>query len=269
MTGKEEHTKMPRAIKYHRDEHDYTFNFWRGCHKIHEGCKNCYMFLSWLSRVNGRNPNVVTRNGPATWKQPLAWQRKAKRNHRYYSVFACSSSDFFIKEADVWRSEAWELIKKTPNLIWQLSTKRVDRIADHLPPDWGTGYKNVWLGISLSLKKQLPQLDTLASIPCVLRWTNLSPILEDLTPELGQHLDGIGWISAAGETGCGKVEPRPFDMQWARNLRDLLQERKIPFYFAGPARRARKCPEEIYHVIDGVKYKQVPSLRISKKGEAR
>ena len=214
--------------------------------------------------MRGDDPNVVIRNGDSTWKQPLAWQRKAKRGHRLKSVFACSSSDFFIPDADRWRPEAWEIIKGTPNLIWEISTKRPHLIAERLPADWGKGYSNVWLGVSLSLKKHLPQLDILASIPCRLRWTDLSPILEDMTPELGKHLDGIGWVGVGGERGCGRVEPRPFDMQWARNIRDLLKERGIPFYFGGPARKEWECPPKIAHVIDGVKHQQVPPLRKGK-----
>jgi protein gp37 len=85
-----------------------------------------------------------------------------------------------------------------------------------------------------------------------------------MTPELGKHLDGIGWVGVGGERGCGRVEPRPFDMQWARNIRDLLKERGIPFYFGGPARKEWECPPKIAHVIDGVKHQQVPPLRKGK-----
>ena len=38
---------------------DYTVNFWWGCHKIVEACRNCYMFRD--SPRFGRDPNEVTR----------------------------------------------------------------------------------------------------------------------------------------------------------------------------------------------------------------
>ena len=105
-----------RCSKYHREQHDYTFNFWRGCHKVHEGCKNCYAYLSGLAKMRGDDPNVVIRNAASTWKHPFTWQRKAKRGHRLRSVFACSSSDFFLEDADAWRPEAWKVIKDTQTL---------------------------------------------------------------------------------------------------------------------------------------------------------
>ena len=59
------------------------------------------------------------------------------------------TGDFFIAEADAWRPEAWEIIKATPHLQYQILTKRPERILQCLPPDWGEGYANVWLGISV------------------------------------------------------------------------------------------------------------------------
>ena len=31
--------------------HDEPFNFWMGCHKFSEGCKNCYMFIAQKRRT--------------------------------------------------------------------------------------------------------------------------------------------------------------------------------------------------------------------------
>jgi protein gp37 len=54
-------------------------------------------------------------------------------------------SDFFHEGADDWRAEAWDVIKACRNLDWLILTKRPERTADRLPPDWGKGYPNVWL----------------------------------------------------------------------------------------------------------------------------
>jgi len=37
--------KISMTLKNMR-AHDYPFNFWVGCQKYSEGCKNCYMFLN-------------------------------------------------------------------------------------------------------------------------------------------------------------------------------------------------------------------------------
>jgi protein gp37 len=45
-----------------------------------------------------------------------------------------------------WRDDLWQLIRETPNLRWQLLTKRIGNAKDMLPLDWGSGYANAWLG---------------------------------------------------------------------------------------------------------------------------
>ena len=212
------------------------------------------MFLAQEHRP-WTTPNEVKRC-TSTWGQPLKWQRKAKKAGEYKSVFACSYSDFFLPEADGWRDDAWALIRQTPNLIWQLASKRTHLIAERLPKDWGDGYKNVWLGTSVELKKYLPRLDYLREIPCALRWVDFAPTLEDLMPELTEHIDGFGWVNASGETGCNAVDPRPFDLQWARNIRALCSERGIPFYLSHVGGRSR-YPGRL---LDGVVYNGTPSL---------
>ena len=55
--------------------------------------------------------------------------------------------DFFIADADEWRSEAWEIIRRTPQLTYQILTKRPVLLQRRLPADWGSGWPNegfVW-----------------------------------------------------------------------------------------------------------------------------
>jgi len=250
---------MTKCDLHHTKQHDYSHNFWTGCHKFTEGCRNCYMFHAQRRRTV--NPEEI-RRVVTQWDEPLKVQKAAAKAGEYKTVFACSYSDFFMEEADQWREEAWAIIRATPNLIWQLTSKRTHLIADRLPPDWGSGYPNVWLGTSVELKKYLPRLDTLNNIPCVLRWADFSPTLEDPMPELANYIDGIGWVCASGETGCGTAQPRPWNPQWARNIRDLCKERSIPFYFGQVAGRARYNSR----LLDGVEYNEVPPVVLTGDG---
>ncbi|MBY0525935.1 MAG: phage Gp37/Gp68 family protein [Gemmataceae bacterium] len=43
-------------------------------------------------------------------------------------------------------------------MIFQVLTKRPERIGDHLPSDWEHGYPNVWLGVSVERNDYSPQL---------------------------------------------------------------------------------------------------------------
>jgi protein gp37 len=87
---------------------DATWNPWRGCIKISPGCKHCYMYrdLSGPRLRRLGNPFDITRS-KTTFKDPLTWKEPLV-------IFTCSYSDFFIEQADDWRPEAWEVIRRTP-----------------------------------------------------------------------------------------------------------------------------------------------------------
>ena len=165
-----------------------TWNPWRGCTKVSPGCRNCYMFVA--QNRYGNNPSVVTRT--KTWRDPARWQRQAEASDTIELVFTCSWSDWFHKDADPWRDEAWQVIASCPNLAFQILTKRPDRIADCLPDDWGTGYQNVWLGTSIESNRYVHRADTLRDVPAQVRFISAEPLLGPL-PDL--NLDGIHWLS--------------------------------------------------------------------------
>src|SRR6185437_4156982 len=124
---------------------EYTHNPWTGCRKVSEGCKYCYMHrivdLKWKE-----DPNVVTRASDYIFYKPF-YEKEPKM------IFTCSMSDFMIEEADQWRGDMWQLIRDTPQHTWQILTKRPERIIECLPEDWGEGYQNVWLGVTVENQK--------------------------------------------------------------------------------------------------------------------
>lgn len=227
---------------------DHTWNPWRGCEKITPGCENCYMFTA--QRRYGRDPAVVVRT--QTWDNPLKWYAEAEAAQKARFVFTCSWSDFFIEAADAWRQEAWDLIRSTPWLTYQILTKRPNNIADRLPADWGNGYPNAWLGVSVESKAYLWRLKAIAKIPAALRFASVEPLLEDVCPDINGYLDGIGWMIVGGESGPGY---RPMDTEWARRLRDLCGLRKLPFFFKQSAAPVTETGTD----IDGVTYHDIPS----------
>ncbi len=71
---------------------DHTFNPWRGCQKVSNGCKNCYADqLSkrnpgtlgvWGSEASGATRVVASE---AMWKEPVKWNREAKVDRERWS----------------------------------------------------------------------------------------------------------------------------------------------------------------------------------------
>jgi protein gp37 len=192
-------------------------------------------------RRYGRDPSVVTRCSDSTFYAPLRskkWRELAPGS----LVFTCSWSDWFHEDADEWRDEAWEVLRGRPDLNWQILTKRPERIAEHLPSDWGDGWPNVWLGVSIENRRFVGRADVLRSVPAAVRFISAEPLLGPLTPLLpGPAIDGkyvwwnpppdytvgrddpgldlsdIDWLICGGESG---PQHRPIRISWVRSLLD-------------------------------------------------
>lgn len=196
---------------------NYSWNPWRGCHKISQGCKNCYMFRE--QKRYGNDPNIVIRS-KTTFNDPLKWKDPAM-------VFTCSWSDWFIEEADPWRDEAWEITRQTPHLTYQILTKRPENIPSRLPKDWGEGYDNVWLGVSIESYLKQKRGDILAKIPAQVRFISAEPLLDWIfTPHLLWN-NKFHWVIVGGESGPGC---RSMDLEWARDIRDDCKQFGVSFF---------------------------------------
>lgn len=149
-----------------------TWNPWHGCIKISPGCKNCYMYRD--KERYGQDPRKIVRS-KTTFNDPLKWKEPRM-------VFTCSWSDFFIQEADEWRGAAWDIIRNTPQHTYQILTKRPERIADHLPSDWGNGYSNVWLGVSCENQETADErIPILLNTPAAVHWVSAEPLLSPIS----------------------------------------------------------------------------------------
>jgi protein gp37 len=199
---------------------DATWNPWHGCHKISPGCKFCYMYRE--KKQYGQDPNLVVRSktkfyDPLKWKEPRL-------------IFTCSWSDWFIEEADAWRDEAWDIIRRTPQHTYQILTKRIDRAVHPLTKTAAgripvPALPNVWLGVSVEDRERLSRIDLLRQTPAAVRFLSLEPLLEDLGP---LDLRGIDWVIVGGESGPGA---RPMHPAWARSIRDQCVAAEVPFFF--------------------------------------
>lgn len=189
-----------------------TWNPWQGCKKVSEGCKYCYMFRD--KERYGNKPSIVVKS-KTTFKKPLKWKDPQL-------VFTCSWSDWFIEQADLWRKDAWQIIKETPHHTYQILTKRPERILECLPDDWGNGYDNVWLGVSVESDREKHRIETLAKVPAKIRFISAEPLIGpvDLNPLMATLESKFHWIILGGESGnnTGKHRYRPCEESWIMNL---------------------------------------------------
>jgi len=225
---------------------DHTWNPWHGCRKISPGCKNCYMYRD--KERYGQEPSVVLRS-KTTFNDPLKW--KSGR------VFTCSWSDFFIEEADPWRHEAWEIIRQTPHLTYQILTKRPERMATHFPADWGHGWANVWLGISAENQKYADErLPILMTAKAAKRFVSAEPLLEPIYIQddlMGMTSCGRpDWVIVGGESG---PDARLFDPNWAWDLLRQCRRAETAFFMKQMGSHARsRFPMKHPHGADPMEW---------------
>lgn len=200
-----------------------TWNPWHGCIKVSEGCKYCYMYRD--KERYGLDPTIVKRS-KSTFKDPLKWNEPRL-------VFTCSWSDFFIEEADEWRAEAWEIIKQTPHLTYQILTKRPERILQCLPEDWKEGYKNVWLGISAENQDTFDKrMLIFQGVRARKKFVSFEPLLGPIKVGALMHANYIDWAIIGGESGndTGRYKYRPCEPHWISHLIRTCQMFEIPVF---------------------------------------
>jgi len=203
---------------------DATWNPWQGCTKVSEACAHCYMFRD-MARY-GRDGSIVVRSKPPTFNLPLSKTREGRHAIASGSkVFTCSWSDWFHVNADAWRADAWEIIRQRPDVTFQIVTKRTERIAKCLPPDWGRGWPNVWLIATVENHERfLERLQPLLDVPAPVRGLSCEPLLGPLDIRFWlkrpYQIDNavhpsLDWVIVGGESGPGA---RPMDLAWARAI---------------------------------------------------
>ena len=209
------------------DRNDLIWNPWHGCHKYSEGCQNCYAFF--LDKRYGRDTSAVVKN-----KSGFDLPIKKDKNGNYKmptgaNVRVCMASDFFLEEADEWRAEAWDIIRRRPDLMFSLLTKRADRIKDHLPVDWGDGWDNVTFAVSCENQKRLDErMPYLMNVPAKHRWISLKPFIGEVDLD-GYLSDGkVEWVLAGGENYLGV---RPLHYEWVKKAYDACVKHGVQFTF--------------------------------------
>lgn len=201
------------------------WNLWHGCRKASEGCRNCYVYRQ--DARHGKESSSVTRT--AAFDLPVRRRRDGRfRIPSGERVFTCFTSDFLVAEADAWRREAWEMMRLRHDLHFVFFTKRIERLCDLLPPDWGDGYENVTVGCSVENQEMADRrLPLLLAAPVRHRMIVCAPLLGPLNLE--PYLSAVvEEVSVGGESG---PEARPCDYDWVLDIRRQCVGADVPFRF--------------------------------------
>lgn len=233
------------------------WNLWHGCHKVSEGCRHCYVYRGDAKREVDSTRVVQTKN----FDLPI----RRKRNGEYKIpsgtlVYTCFTSDFFVKEADEWRHEAWEMIRQREDLEFLMITKRIDRLHECLPRDWGEGYPNVTICCTVENQSCADyRLPIYQSSPIKHKIIICEPLLESIDLKRYKIGEWIEQVVAGGESGYDARECR---YEWVLGLRTICVENNVSFWFKQTGARFVK-EGKLYRVPRSLQHAQARKAGIN------
>lgn len=194
-----------------------TINIITGCSKKSEGCRNCF-----AEKMHKR----LKAMGQAKYNLPFdnvvfhydVLKTQLGTKPKMYFVNSMSDT-FHEKISDEQIDKILAFCGKYPQHVFQILTKRAERITNFIYPD------NVWLGVTVESAKHKGRIDYLRRTNAPVKFLSCEPLLEDLG-EL--DLTGIDWVICGGESGC---KARPMHPDWVRNIQRQCEEQNVPFFF--------------------------------------
>jgi len=168
-----------------------------------------------------KNPNLVQRS-KTTFSDPIKWKDGRM-------IFTCSYSDWFIQQADAYRPDSWDVIRKTPQHTFQILTKRPERIMDNLPSYFSEIADRVWIGVSVESQDVVGRLDYLRHLKCK-TFVSFEPLLGPI--EWDDNMSALDWCIVGGESGnnFGYFRFRPMEIGWAESLVVNAAQNNVPCF---------------------------------------
>jgi protein gp37 len=203
----------------------HTFNPWWGCARVSPGCEKCYA-EAFAKRTGNAVWGVQAPRrffGDKHWDEPKRWDERCAKGGTRERVFCASMADVFEDRSDLapQRERLWKLIEATPNIDWQMLTKRPQNIA-RMGNDV---LARCWLGTTAEDQQRADErVPLLLQCPAAVRFVSAEPLLGpvDLDQYLGmvsyeqpEPLVKLDWVIAGGESGPGA---RPCCLSWLRNI---------------------------------------------------
>jgi protein gp37 len=240
-----------------------------GCTRVSAGCDNCYAFAlhdkRYASNRKAASP-VAVRDYRDSGGKGLPWPKQYDlpfsrvhlfpdrldaplRKRKPTCYFVDSMADLFHEEVRYWfidrvflsmakaRQHRFLILTKRPERMRAYMEHALDElrydesgcevVAEHLA--------HVWLGTSIEDQRSADErIPHLLETPAAVRFLSCEPLLGpvDLTVHLERsrnnpltrHLD---WVIVGGESGS---RARPFDLAWARSLRDQCASAGTAFF---------------------------------------
>jgi len=203
---------------------DDTWNPVHGCHKVSEGCANCYAAAQ--SQRFGHTPEPWT-------VQNAEENVKFQEHHLEYPlekeprrIFVNSMSDLFHELVpDEYIHRIMDVIEEADQHVFQALTKHGtenDRLRT-----WDRWPDNLWMGVSVENEQRAYRMDHLRETDAAVKWVSFEPLVGEVT---SLNFEGLDWLVIGGESGPAK-DRRDMDHAWARAIRDSARYHELPVFF--------------------------------------
>ena len=132
-------------------------------------------------------------------------------------------SDLFHEDVPIsYLQEVFAVMKETPWHIYQILTKRDQRLVELAPElEWSD---NIWMGVAVENQPYTERIDALREVPAKVRFLSCEPLLGALELDL----TGIHWVIVGGESG---FKHRPIKPEWVQSILEQTQKAEVPFFF--------------------------------------
>ncbi len=269
--------KAPRSSISWTDYSGGPLNFVIGCTPASAECAHCYA-QGWAKR-NGRNfshvtcyPDKLEDLRAATFSFHLGAEAPFRRGLGAQPLaFVVDLGDLFHDDVPAeFIQRAVQVLGDRDDVTWQVLTKRphraralqdLDLLPDPLPD-------NIWFGTTTGTQDSFDhRIADLLTVRARVRFLSMEPLLEQVViptvfleklnlPNAGpvewpDNAGTVNWVIVGAESG---PQRRPFDLNWARSLRDQCQAAGVAYFF--------KQQSGLYPgyepVLDGREWKEFP-----------
>ncbi len=231
-------------------------NFVIGCTPESEGCAHCYARVLIEGR-QGRDfakirlyPDKLRRLAQARFEPKGEPFRRGPGSRPL--AFVVDLGDLFHGGVpDEFVLEALQVMAGRPDVDWQILTKRALSALSFQAVYGGDIWGHAWLGFTGENQRRFDErAAAFEHVQATVRFASVEPMLGPV--RLGRAAEWLDWVIVGAESGNRR---RPFELDWARSLRDECIEAGIPFFFKQGSHR---WPGRLDR-LDGREWKQYPN----------